>query len=172
MLVTWKLRASPRRAMRYGRSPATSLPSSLIDPCEGLSRPLIKLKSVDLPAPLGPMIAWRSPSGTVSETPRMISVAPKLLRTPASSSAVSATGGRRAHGAPRIVHFRPQAPRHESADRHQRDRGEPRPRLRGVHRYPEELHGRARFRLRRAAIRHLDEEDRADRRSEAERQHG
>jgi hypothetical protein len=34
--------------------------------------------SVDLPAPLGPMIAWRSPSAMSRDTPRMIGVGPKL----------------------------------------------------------------------------------------------
>jgi hypothetical protein len=44
-------------------------------------RPLIRLNSVLLPAPLGPMMATRSPCFTDRLAPRMISVLPKLLRT-------------------------------------------------------------------------------------------
>ena len=81
MFVTWKLRESPRRLMRYGRSPAISSPCKRIEPAVGANRPLTRLKSVDLPAPFGPMIACRSPAGISSETPRMICVAPNDLRT-------------------------------------------------------------------------------------------
>src|SRR5262249_53928891 len=49
-------------------------------PLVGGNRPLIKLKSVVLPAPLGPMMAWRWPVGISRLTPRMISVTPKLWR--------------------------------------------------------------------------------------------
>src|SRR5258706_16385374 len=153
MLVTWKLRARPRRAMRYGRSPAISRPWRRIEPCEGTSRPLIRLKSVDLPAPLGPMIAWRSPSGIASDTPRMISVAPKLLRTASSATAASAIG----------VASRQGAVQPGDAAGEQHDRDQPRPRLRSIHLDPEELHERARLGLRRAPVRDLDQHDRAQR---------
>src|SRR5262245_66674673 len=36
----------------------------------------MRLKSVDLPAPFGPMRAWRWPRFTTRSTPRMISVSP------------------------------------------------------------------------------------------------
>ena len=64
-----------------------SRPLSSILPRVGANRPEIRLNSVDLPAPLGPMIAWRSPTGISRSTPRMISVLPKLLCTPLSLSA-------------------------------------------------------------------------------------
>ena len=79
MLVTWKLRASPRRLTWCGLRPVISTPSSRIEPRVGANRPLTRLKRVDLPAPLGPMIACRSPAAMSSETPRMTEVAPKLL---------------------------------------------------------------------------------------------
>jgi hypothetical protein len=50
-------------------------------------RPLIRLNRVLLPAPLGPMMATRSPAATAKVAPRMISVLPKLLRTSRSSMA-------------------------------------------------------------------------------------
>jgi len=50
-------------------------------------RPLIRLKSVDLPAPFGPMMAWRSPIAIARFTPLMIEVRPKLLRTSLNCSA-------------------------------------------------------------------------------------
>ena len=53
----------------------------------GKTRPLMRLNSVDLPAPLGPMMATRSPGATARLAPRMISVLPKLLRKSRSSSA-------------------------------------------------------------------------------------
>src|SRR5881409_3387973 len=62
-------------------------PPSRISPLVGAKRPLIKLNSVDLPAPLGPMMATRSPGATARLAPRMISVLPKLLRRSFSSRA-------------------------------------------------------------------------------------
>jgi hypothetical protein len=47
--------------------------------------PAIALKSVVLPAPLGPMIARRSPSRTPSEMPSTARSAPKLTARPSSS---------------------------------------------------------------------------------------
>ena len=56
-------------------------------------RPLMRLNSVLLPAPLGPMMATRSPGFTARLAPRMICVLPKLLRTSRSSTAYSAAAG-------------------------------------------------------------------------------
>src|SRR3990167_2838145 len=63
------------------------LPFSKISPLVMGRRPLIRLNSVDLPAPLGPIRATRSPALMASSVPRMISVLPKDLRTLRSSSA-------------------------------------------------------------------------------------
>ena len=53
----------------------------------GSKRPLMRLNSVLLPAPFGPMTATRSPLFTARLTPRMMAVLPKLLVTLASSNA-------------------------------------------------------------------------------------
>ena len=57
MLVIWKLRARPRRLISYGGRPSMRWPLSRISPLVGPKRPLMRLNSVDLPAPFGPMIA-------------------------------------------------------------------------------------------------------------------
>src|SRR5215471_16392186 len=49
--------------------------------------PVIKLNSVVLPAPFGPMIALRWPGMTVSVTPRTAASPPKLLERPRNSRA-------------------------------------------------------------------------------------
>src|SRR5258708_4864148 len=166
MFVTWKLRASPRRAMWNGRMPAISSPFSAIDPFEGARRPLTRLKSVDLPAPLGPMIAWRSPTGISSDTPRMIAVAPKLLCTSRSVSALSGIGGLDAVGVagklPRCANAGRGAAQEKESGERDRRRTEPRPWRGGVHRDPEELHARSGLGLRRQSIRDLEERRRAD----------
>jgi hypothetical protein len=41
-------------------------PFRRISPALGAKRPLMRLNSVDLPAPFGPMIATRSPARTAS----------------------------------------------------------------------------------------------------------
>src|SRR6218665_1597788 len=87
MFVRWKLRDNPRRLISYGASPLMRWPFSSTSPLLGTKRPLIRLNSVDLPAPLGPMMAPRSPGATAKLAPRMISVLPKLLRRSRSSSA-------------------------------------------------------------------------------------
>jgi hypothetical protein len=87
MLVIWKLRDRPSRLISYGRRPLTNWPLSRTSPLVGASRPLIRLNSVDLPAPFGPMMATRSPAFTARLAPRMISVLPKFLRRSLSSTA-------------------------------------------------------------------------------------
>jgi len=87
MLVIWKLRESPARLISNGFLPSMRWPLSSTWPLLGAKRPLMRLNSVDLPAPLGPMMPTRSPAFTARFTPRMISVLPKLLRRSLSSSA-------------------------------------------------------------------------------------
>ena len=99
MLVTWKLRERPRRLTWCGGSPVISSPLSCTVPEVGARRPLIRLNSVDFPAPFGPMIAWRSPVGTLRLTPRMIWVAPKSFckSTSLIAAALISFAPRRAH---------------------------------------------------------------------------
>ena len=58
----------PLMARRSGRILVTSWPSYRIEPSVGWCRPAIVRSSVDLPAPLAPMIAYTSPGNTRSET--------------------------------------------------------------------------------------------------------
>ena len=87
MFVIWKLRESPIRLISNGRSPAMLCPFSFTLPEVGAKRPEIRLNVVDLPAPFGPISAWRSPLPMERVTPRIISVWPNRLRTSESSSA-------------------------------------------------------------------------------------
>jgi hypothetical protein len=56
-----------------------SSPLSRMRPDDTGYLPVTRLNSVDLPAPLGPMSAWRVPASMARLTPRMIGVGPKLL---------------------------------------------------------------------------------------------
>ena len=146
MLVIWKLRARPRRLISNGGSPVDRRsPFSRIAPRVGAKRPLIRLNSVDLPAPLGPMIACRSPGGIARSTPRMISVLPKLLRSVAAARArrrghvappAQRCVGARSRAAPGAPDARPSAGAKRTARRRPaaRRRAEPGQRARGVER--------------------------------------
>ena len=89
MFVTWKLRA--QTGQRDGDLVRAALPvmSSAMqqDACQRsrACSPVMRLKSVDLPAPLGPMMAWIRPVSIPSSTPRMISVAAEILAQVASA---------------------------------------------------------------------------------------
>ena len=79
MFVTWKLRDSPRRLIMNGARPVMLSPFSRTSPELTGKRPLTRWNSVDLPAPLGPMMACRSPWCTSRLTPRMICVRAEAL---------------------------------------------------------------------------------------------
>ena len=44
--TSWKVRAIPARAMRFGAQPAMSWPSSLIEPEDGRRAPEIRLRAI------------------------------------------------------------------------------------------------------------------------------
>src|SRR5437879_10114075 len=67
----------PRRAMPCGGVPAMSRPSKTIRPDVGASGPVHELKSVVLPAPLGPMTECSAPSSTANVTASTATRAPK-----------------------------------------------------------------------------------------------
>ncbi len=85
MLVIWNERARPLRLIRCGGSPAMLRP---VQPdLAGRERetcPDIRLNSVDLPAPFGPITACRSPARTSRLTPWITGIGPKDLVTPMS----------------------------------------------------------------------------------------
>ena len=56
-----------------------SVPSMMIQPLSGLSRPIRVLRSTDLPVPEGPSITQISPAGMVRLTSAQIRSLPKLL---------------------------------------------------------------------------------------------
>ena len=68
MLVIWKERPIPFRMIRWGSIPVIGSPSNTTSPESGLSSPVMTLKSVDFPAPFGPMTARISPFATERET--------------------------------------------------------------------------------------------------------
>ena len=59
---------APRRTIRDGEARLTSAPSRRTTPPLTGSSPKIALSSVDLPAPLGPMIVASSPRSRRNET--------------------------------------------------------------------------------------------------------
>src|SRR5438034_5150104 len=86
-LVTWKVRASPSAARRCGGSSVTSWSKRWMAPELTSSSPEIRLNSVVLPAPFGPMMARRSPGWTARSTPSTASRPPNDRETRASRSA-------------------------------------------------------------------------------------
>ncbi len=60
-LVSWKVRTMPIRASLYGAVPATWRSLNVQVPSSASSNPVIRLKNVVLPAPLGPMRAVIAP---------------------------------------------------------------------------------------------------------------
>src|SRR5262245_11066873 len=73
---SWKVRAMPFCATWCTGSPVMSSPAKMTRPALGLSTLLIRLKTVDLPAPFGPMTARISPRSTVRSTSSTATSAP------------------------------------------------------------------------------------------------
>ena len=94
-LKCWKIMPMRRRSGCSSRSPrpVISRPSMKTAPESGRSSPFRQRISVDLPAPLRPMMPRISPLRTVSETPSSAGVAPKRrfrsVRRTTSSEAVA-----------------------------------------------------------------------------------
>src|SRR5213594_804516 len=86
MLVRWKDRPMPRRQRSWGAMPVTSRALKITRPASGVRCPVIRLKSVVLPAPLGPMMALMEPWGTVTLTPPTAWKPSKLFWTSRTSS--------------------------------------------------------------------------------------
>src|SRR5450432_850520 len=76
----------PHRQRSAAGSAVTSLPSNQIEPCVGGSTPAIRLNSVDLPAPLGPISPTISPRPTDIEMLLLAIRPPKRCQTPLVSS--------------------------------------------------------------------------------------
>ena len=63
MLVRWNERPMPSRQRSCGAMPVTSGSLKTTRPVSGRRWPVIRLKSVVLPAPFGPMMALIEPGG-------------------------------------------------------------------------------------------------------------
>src|SRR5579883_1073703 len=96
----------PSREMRSGDKPAISCPSKRMVPALGASSPESRLMSVVLPAPLGPMTAWSSPSLRSSMTSLTAASPPKCFESPVTRSTASDT-----------ARFQPPTPLAELAER-------------------------------------------------------
>src|SRR5215472_3077035 len=89
ILVRWNERPSPIPQILYGATPVTSRPPTNTLPAVGRRWPVIRLKSVDFPAPFGPITAAISPSATARSTSETARKPPNDLERPRTSS----TGG-------------------------------------------------------------------------------
>ncbi len=67
----WNTIATPRRDRMWGGSRSMCVPARLIEPESGRRWPAIRLNSVDLPAPFGPITPRSSPSATSRLTSRL-----------------------------------------------------------------------------------------------------
>src|SRR5260221_7513741 len=81
----------PSREMRSGVARVSSWPRKRTLPEVARSSPAIRLRKVDLPAPLGPITACTSPSANESETPSTAASAPKRRESPSVCKSGSAT---------------------------------------------------------------------------------
>ncbi len=61
-----------------------SVPSMMIEPCSGRSRPIRDFRNTDLPVPEGPSSTLTSPGGKVSVTSCQILCDPKDLVSPST----------------------------------------------------------------------------------------
>src|SRR5947207_14068554 len=98
MLVRWNERPMPRPQRSCGAMPVISRSLKRTLPASALRCPVMRLKSVVLPAPLGPMMALIEPRGTLKLTRVTAWKPPKLLlrsRTSSNLSPPSETARRR-----------------------------------------------------------------------------
>src|SRR5262252_4574269 len=86
MFVRWNERPTPSRQRSCGAMPVTSRPLSFTWPRSGRRWPVIRLKSVVLPAPLGPMMAPMLPRGASRLTPPTATKPSKVLTRSRTSS--------------------------------------------------------------------------------------
>ena len=86
-LVSWKVRTMPMRATFSGCTWAMSLPSNCQVPVFGVSKPVIRLKNVVLPAPFGPISAVM-PCRSISKWLTSTAVMPPNLRVTLSATRI------------------------------------------------------------------------------------
>src|SRR5262245_21404808 len=79
--LSWKVRTTPAWTRAGIDKRARERPSSVMSPEEGCSAPLMRLTSVVLPAPFGPIRAVRSPGARPKVTSEATTSPPKLLHS-------------------------------------------------------------------------------------------
>src|SRR3989441_2891114 len=82
----WKVRAIPFCATRCTGRPVISSPAKNTSPACGLSVLVMRLNTVDFPAPFGPITARISPGSSFRLTPSTATSAPKRRTSPRHSS--------------------------------------------------------------------------------------
>src|SRR5258705_1423256 len=92
--VAWNVRAMPRRQISDGRSPEIRSRLKRISPAVRGMTPVIRLKTVLLPAPLGPMRPWIDPGATVMVRSATACSPPKRRETERSSRSKAGSRGR------------------------------------------------------------------------------
>src|SRR3954464_5007710 len=88
-LMFWNVRAMPALVTRSGRLAVMSLPLNRTLPVVGLYSPVMQLKKVVLPAPLGPISETMPFSGTLKLTSLTATRPPKTFETFVASRTVS-----------------------------------------------------------------------------------
>src|ERR1700722_18506517 len=88
ILVIWNVRPTPKAKTLLGRSPVISRPSKVTTPLSGFTYPVITLKRVVLPEPLGPISPEMDPCSTSREQPERAWRPPKALDTPSARRSV------------------------------------------------------------------------------------
>src|SRR4029077_325841 len=120
----WKVRAMPFCATTCTGSPVMFSPAKMTSPAVGLSTLVIRLNTVDLPAPLGPMTARILPASRLMSTASTATSAPKRRTSPLHSSSgigrVLATGRAMELG-PRLEARRQDAPDALGSEHDERD---------------------------------------------------
>src|SRR5690242_1455070 len=94
MLVRWNERPRPMPQILKGATPVMSRPSTTTRPAVGCRWPVMRLNSVDLPAPFGPITAAISPSATARSTSLTARKPPNDLDRPLTSSTLHLDAGR------------------------------------------------------------------------------
>src|SRR5215510_15019364 len=101
MWQSWKVRAIPFCATTCTGSPVIFSPAKMTSPAVGFSTLVIRLNTVDLPAPFGPMTARILPASRLMSTASTATSAPKRRTNPLHSS--SGIGGLRGIGKRRLL---------------------------------------------------------------------
>src|SRR5262245_59678725 len=83
-----------------------SSPSSRMRPADGRSTPVSRLITVVLPAPFGPIRAWRAPCSILSETPATAAMPPTCFSRPTVSSVMGMSASLLLHPFPTLLRQR------------------------------------------------------------------